>query len=423
MMMKRICLLLVLLVILPLCESIWPHPKETLVLNGSPVSFSEKAFTTSTFESKRLYDAFERFKTHVTSTESTESIHSIEFEIVDPVSEDLDMSTNVSYAIETKEEKLVLSSETIYGAMYALETLKQLLDRSGNLMYSNIHIRDAPQYSWRGLMIDSGRRFVPVDTMKNLLDTMSATKLNVLHLHASDFCRFGVESKIYPNLTEALTGIHAGFYSQSDVADLVGYAADRGVRIVPEFDIPGHSRGFVPVQSQGLTFCEPESETKNQLHGTNGTYEVLRNVLGEMSKLFPDKVFNIGSDETAAKGDCTQDDVFALERRVLNTIREDFKKTPMGWEEVLFNAGAATNDTIVNAWSRHTAADVVATGHRAVESKSSAFYFTDAATGGPSGWKKCWYDISTNVKEEQKHLLLGGEMSTSSCRVTLNTEM
>ena len=122
---------------------------------------------------------------------------------------------------------MVLSSETIYGAMYALETLKQLLDqKSGNLMYSNIHIRDAPQYSWRGLMIDSGRRFVPVDTMKNLLDTMSATKLNVLHLHASDFCRFGVESKIYPNLTEALTGIHAGFYSQSDVADLVKYAAE-----------------------------------------------------------------------------------------------------------------------------------------------------------------------------------------------------
>ena len=130
---------------------------------------------------------------------------------------------------------------------------------------------------------------------------MSATKLNVLHLHASDFCRFGVESKIYPNLTEALTGIHAGFYSQSDVADLVKYAADRGIRIVPEFDIPGHSRGFVPVQSEGLSFCEPNSDTKNQLHGTSGTYEVLHNVLGEMSKLFPDNVFNIGSDETSAK--------------------------------------------------------------------------------------------------------------------------
>ena len=107
---------------------------------------------------ERLSDAFDRFRTEIESTASTEStIESIEFDIVDPVSEDLDMSTNVSYAIETKEGKLVLSSETIYGAMYALETLKQLLDqKSGNLMYSNIHIRDAPQYSWRGLMIDSG---------------------------------------------------------------------------------------------------------------------------------------------------------------------------------------------------------------------------------------------------------------------------
>ena len=95
----------------------------------------------------------------------------------------------------------------------------------------------------------------------------------------------------------------------------------------------------------------------------------------------------------------------------------DFNKIPMGWEEVLFNAGAATNDTIVNAWARYTAADIVATGHRTVESKSSAFYFTEAARGGPSGWKKCWYDIATNVTEEQKPLLLGGEMSTS-CRIS-----
>ena len=216
--MKQVLRLVSLIALLPIqCESIWPHPRETLALDGSPASLSESVFSSS-FKSKRLSDAFERFGEYASQlgkgTSSRNIIESIEFQIQDPSSENLDMNTNVSYEIQTSEEKLFISSNNIYGAMYALETLWQLLDpKSGNLMYSNIHIRDAPQYVWRGLMIDSGRRFVPVDTMKNLLNTMSAAKLNVLHLHASDFCRFGVESKIYPNLTESLTGIHAGFYS------------------------------------------------------------------------------------------------------------------------------------------------------------------------------------------------------------------
>ena len=74
-------------------------------------------------------------------------------------------------------------------------------------------------------------------------------------------------------------------------------------------------------------------------------------------------------------------------------------------------AGAATSNTIVNAWARHTAAEITATGRRAVESKDSAFYFTGAAPGGPAGWSRCWYDISTNVPATQMKLLLGGEMS------------
>lgn len=83
----------------------------------------------------------------------------------------------------------------------------------------------------------------------------------------------------------------------------------------------------------------------------------------------------------------------------------------MGWEEVLFDAGAATNDTIVDGWSRHLAHEITATGRRAVESHSKAFYFTEAAPGGPDGWQNVWYDISTDVPDDEMNLLLGGEMS------------
>ena len=100
-----------------------------------------------------------------------------------------------------------------------------------------------------------------------------------------------------------------------------------------------------------------------------------------------------------------------IERRVLNAIQNDFKKTPEGWEEVFFDAGAATMETIVDAWARHSPSEITSTGRRAVESAASHFYFTAAAPGGPKGWSNCWYDIATGVPADQKHLLLGGEMS------------
>jgi len=262
-------------------------------------------------------------------------------------------------------------------------------------------------------MIDSGRRFVPMDTLKDILDVMAATKLNVLHLHASDHCRFGVESKLFPNLTGALTGIHAGFYTQDDVKALISYAGDRGIRVVPEFDIPGHSRGFVPLAASGdIHFCT-DDPTRCQLYDDpqGKTFSTLHRLMGEMAELFSDEVFNIGSDETAAKGVCTVNNTLGIERKILTAIQTDFKKVPEGWEEVLFDAGAATPQTIVNAWARHNASEITATGRKAVESAASHFYFTEAAPGGASGWSKCWYDIGTGVPSSQRALLLGGEMS------------
>lgn len=149
------------------------------------------------------------------------------------------LETDYSYRLTVSKSSGVAVAEASsqYGLMYAMETFSQLIDRdTGALRASEIAIDDMPFYKWRGLMLDAGRRFVPVPTVKNLIDTMAAVKLNVLHLHASDMCRFGVESKKYPNLTASLTGIHAGFYTQEDIKDLVEYASGAGVRVVPEVE-------------------------------------------------------------------------------------------------------------------------------------------------------------------------------------------
>ena len=307
-----------------------------------------------------------------------------------------------------------IASCSVFGAAYALEGLTQLLAKGGGarLPHDTVSVRDAPAHNWRGLMIDAGRRFFPMPLVKNLLDTMAAVKLNVLHLHASDMCRFAVESKVYPNLTASLTGIHAGHYTQADVAEMISYAADRGVRVVPEFDVPGHARGLLPLEAEGARFCTADAH-RSQLYNdaAGNTYGAVHALLAEMAGLFKDEVMHLGCDETSVTGPCTLESTFDFERELATAVATELKKTPEGWEEIEFNAGAATEGTIVNAWTRHEAPEVTATGRRAVESHSANFYFTEAVPGGPAGWAKVYHDIGAGVPPNETQLLLGGEMS------------
>lgn len=413
---------------------VWPPPQH-IATSGSPLILSDDfefrvardhVFMTST----RLARGRQRALYHMSRTptilqESAAGyapLRSVELRLSADAQAPAPPSASTRYdykiSIDRSRNIATATAASEFGLLYAMETLSQLAVRVGGangplaLAASSIDVTDAPAYAWRGLMLDSGRRFVPLKTVYNLVDTMAANKLNVLHLHASDMCRFGVESKLFPNLTSSLAGAFRGYYSQDDIKAMIAYADDRGVRVVPEFDVPGHSRGFRPVKSAGLRFCD-DGESQSQLYDDpdGATYKVVLGVMREMAALFSDQVFDIGCDETSAKGPCSVKSTFAFERRLLSAVQNDFNKTPSGWEEVLFDAGAATNGTIVDAWSRHSASEVTATGRRAIESKSGAFYFTRAAPGGPEGWSKCWYDIASGVPSDERSLLLGGEMS------------
>ena len=151
--------------------------------------------------------------------------------------EHLGLRTDYSYTLDVGASGAVPPRATIaaassFGALAGLESLVQLA-HDGRL--GRVHIADAPQYPHRGLMLDTGRRFHPVPLVKNFLDGMAVVKLNVLHFHLSDQCRFAVESKLFPQLTANLTGIQAGHYTQDEVKELVQYAKDRGIRVIPEF--------------------------------------------------------------------------------------------------------------------------------------------------------------------------------------------
>lgn len=186
--------------------------------------------------------------------------------IVADDSETLSVATRYDYTLTVTADGIEARGATVYAALYALETLTQLVGRGGLLPARvSLDVHDAPDYAWRGLMADAGRRFFPMPLLFNLLDTMAANKLNVLHLHASDMCRFGVESTAYPALTASLTGLHAGFYTHTNISALVKYATARGIRVVPEFDVPGHSRGFLPLNDTDVDFCSSDA-TASQLY-------------------------------------------------------------------------------------------------------------------------------------------------------------
>lgn len=437
--------------------AVWPPPQRFSV-SGEPLvlarGFGAIAPGRDLSASPRLTRAIQRFDALVSpprtaarrsAAEATarsgslSGLVSVDVEVLD-LSESLNGDTDYSYSLKTSIAcgmddapvyacRAVVNAASIYGAMYGLESFAQLVDIDrGVLTSSSIYIVDKPSHSWRGLLLDVGRRFAPVPLIQNTIDTMSAVKLNILHLHVSDMCRFGVESLLYPNLTSALEigQPDAGYYSQKDIKELIAYGADRGVRIVPEFEMPGHALGLLPIASPGgLEFCStcaygPTGDGSSltckpsQLWGSPGTAKVLKEILGEMAALFTDEVFHIGADETFVKAGpserCGPNSTAFLEKQVVDAVAYDFKKTPAGWEQVLFETGAATNNTIVYAYM-NGASKITATGHKAVVANGSSLYFTVPAPGGPEGWAPLWYDIGFDVPADEQGLLLGGEMS------------
>ena len=214
----------------------------------------------------------------------------------------LKLGENESYKLEILSNKIILNAETELGAYRGLETLLQLLTvNDGNYIFPNLKIVDEPRFPWRGLMIDVSRHFMPIDVIKRNIDGMAAVKLNVLHLHLSDDQGFRVESKVLPKLHQlASDGL---YFTQAEIREIVNYASKRGIRVVPEFDIPGHATSWIvaypELASKGTTYSleknwgifNPTLDPIKQ-----NTYEFLGKFIEEMTKVFTDEYFYIGGE-------------------------------------------------------------------------------------------------------------------------------
>ncbi len=268
----------------------------------------------------------------------------------------LKLNEDESYTLKVTTQAITLTAETDIGALYGLETLLQLLssDHEG-YFFPGVAIEDKPRFPWRGLLIDVGRHFMPVEVMKRNFDGMAAVKLNVLHWHLSDYQGFRVESKTYPKLHQM--GSDGYYYTQEQLKEMIAYAEARGIRVVPEFDIPGHSTswlvGYPEIASapgpftiaRRLGVLDPTLDPTNEK-----TYEFLDAFFAEMAALFPDEYFHIGGDEvngaqwnrSPAIQAFMKANHFAdnnalqsyFNKRVLALLTKHGKKM-MGWDEIL----------------------------------------------------------------------------------------
>ncbi len=337
------------------------------------------------------------------------------------------LNEDESYSLSVTPALITLKAATVVGAFHGMETLLQLVQLKDNAAtIPAVSIEDTPRFQWRGLMIDVSRHFEPVNQIERTLDGMAMVKLNVFHWHLSDDQGFRAESKIYPKLTSLAS--NGEFYTQEQMREVVAYARARGIRVVPEFDIPGHTVSWMVAYAQlGSSkgpFHLPDVAGMHDeaLDPTReATYVFLNRFIGEMTKIFPDAYFHIGGDEVNGEVWTSNPRIARFmkrkgfekpsqlqtyfSQRVVRIVEKHGKK-PIGWDEVL--VPGLPKNVMVQSWR---GVDSLAAGARqGYTGILSAPYYLDAMKSNETHYLADPIPADTTLTPEQQKLILGGEV-------------
>jgi hexosaminidase len=283
------------------------------------------------------------------------------------------------YRLVITTNRVELSAPTAAGLFYGVQTLRQMLPVTNGpmaeLRLPCVEIMDRPRFAWRGLMLDESRHFFGKEIVKRLLDQMALHKLNRFHWHLTDEPAWRIEIKAFPKLTTvggrgswSDPGAPVEFYTQADIREIVAYAADRHIVIVPEIDMPGHATAAnraYPEFSGGGT---PEHPAFTFHPAREATYQFLGKILGEVAELFPAQLIHTGGDEVSfgSKQWASDPDVQALMQahgwKSLQPVEAAFNqriatelhrmgRTMAGWDEIV-DADVPPTDSVV-FWWRH----------------------------------------------------------------------
>jgi hexosaminidase len=332
-----------------------------------------------------------------------------------------------SYRLAITSQSAVLTAATDVGAMHGMETFLQLISmENGACRLPAVAIDDAPRFRWRGFMLDVSRHFEPIDVIERTIDGMAIAKLNVFHWHLSDDQGFRAESKRFPRFTaSASNGL---FYTQDQMREVVAYARARGIRVVPEFDMPGHTSSWLlaypeigageDIRALPTVYGIPQAELDPS---NEKTFKLLDEFVGEMSEIFPDTYFHIGGDETAGKGWLANPRIAAFmkkqgfmspadvqayfNRRLLPILKKHGKKM-MGWDEIL--NPALPKDIMIQSWRGE--ASLSQGAEQGYPGILSAPYYLDAQKTSSEMFLADPVPGDTRLTLDQQKLIIGGEV-------------
>ena len=327
------------------------------------------------------------------------------------------------YRLDVSPQRIRVSAADARGLFYGAVTLWQLatLNTDATLDVPALRIEDAPRFGWRGFMLDSARHFQTVDQVKAVIDSMALHKLNTFHWHLSDDQGWRVEIKRYPKLTgvggcripagdggrDPKTGApvpYCGFYTQEQIRDVVRYAAERHIAIVPEIDVPGHAQAAVAAY--------PElGVTGKQIHVLNewgvnttlfnveeNTFQFLENVLAEMIELFPGPYVHVGGDEAVKDQwkasarvqkrmrELGAEDEMAMQSHLIKRLEKFLvahDRRLIGWDEIL-EGGLPAEATVMSWRGIEGAIEAARLGHDVVMAPSSEVYLDYLQTDSPN---------------------------------------
>ena len=267
-----------------------------------------------------------------------------------------------AYELHIKKGGIVVKASSDAGRFYAMQTLKQLAE--DEVMYCGV-IKDEPRFSWRGFMLDEARHFFGKEQVKEVLDMMARYKLNRFHWHLSDDQGWRVEIKAFPELTQ-VGGIGcysdskapAKFYTQEEISEILAYAAERYIEVIPEIDMPGHASAFTRV----MPHLKGNDRTVNP--GKDETYATLKTIYSELAELFPGRYIHIGGDEVNKNGWDNLPEVKAIMEKEglksLNEVEEYFcrrladiitstGKNVVAWDD-LIDSGTSPEGKVMLWW-------------------------------------------------------------------------
>lgn len=332
-----------------------------------------------------------------------------------------------SYRLQITPSGVHLDAPNPLGILHGLQTVLQLVQTSPNgFAVPAVIIDDRPRFPWRGLLIDVSRHFMPAAMIKRNLDGMEAVKFNVLHWHLSDDQGFRVESKKFPKFQELSSdGL---YYTRAEVAEIIQYARDRGIRVVPEFDMPGHSTSWFVAYPQlasapgpyqierGWGVFDPAMDPTRE-----STYHFLDELIEEMANLFPDPYFHIGGDEVNGKQWSRNREIqdFMRSHQIRNNhdLQEYFNrrlqqivnkhgKIMAGWDEILHPD--LPKETVVQSWrGQKSLAAAARQGYRGI--LSSGYYLDLMFPASRHYLMDPLANDAANLAPEEAQRVLGGE--------------